>query len=114
MVRRSIDQGKAIYSDRYSSTIFFFLVLISALNIVDSLFTMMILDLKGREFNPIVQSAIDIYGSNFWIWKYWIVSLSCLLLCLHSRLKLVKGLIITLSSFYVAIVFYQIVLLTQI
>ena len=50
--RRKSDQEKGGYVDRYSHLMFFILVLILGLNILDSLFTMMIIDLGGQEFNP--------------------------------------------------------------
>ncbi len=99
------------YADRHSSVVFFFLVLILGLNILDSLFTMMILDLRGREVNPIVRAAMDLYGSNFWIWKFGIVSLCTVLLCMHSKRPVVKGIIIVLCCIYCAVVLYQILLL---
>jgi hypothetical protein len=112
-IRRKGDCLKTLYIDRYSAFIFFFIVLILGLNVLDSLFTIMILDLKGIELNPVVRSAIDIYGHQFWIWKFAIVSFSLVLLCLHSKFRAVKGIIVSLSSIYLTVVLYQIVLLTH-
>jgi len=109
--RRKSDQVKRSYVDRYSSKLFFFLVLILGLNVLDSIFTMMILDLKGVEANPVVRSVIEIHGDKFWIWKFAIVSTCLILLCLHSTLKGVKGILFTISSIYLLVVFYQIFLL---
>ena len=58
-------QPKQGFMTRYSSMVFFFLVFTLGLNILDSLFTMMIMDLKGREANPVVHSIITLYGSDF-------------------------------------------------
>ena len=93
--------------DRYSSKLFFFFVLILGLNILDVLLTMMILDHKGWEFNHIVQSVMNIYGDRFWIWKFAIVSVSLTLLCLHSKFRSVKQIIIGLSLIYLLMIFYQ-------
>ncbi len=112
--RRKAEQQKGGYVDQYSSVLFFFLVLIVVLNILDAFFTLMILDLKGWEANPVVRSVIDLYGTKFWIWKFSIVSFSIALLCLHSRFKLVKEVIIGISFLYFAVVFYQIFLLIHI
>jgi hypothetical protein len=109
---KRLQQKRGLMS-RYSSVVFFFLVLTLGLNILDSLFTMMILDLKGREINPVVQSIMTLYGSDFWIWKFGIVSLSLILLCILSDLKIVKGIIVTLSSVYATVVLYQLFLLTH-
>ena len=99
---------------RYSPVIFFFLISTLGLSILDSLLTMMIIDLKGREVNPVIQSVMALYGSDFWIWKFGIVSLSLVLLCILSELKIVKGVIVTMSSIYFTVVVYQIFLLAHI
>jgi len=110
-LRRKAEQQKGGYVDQYSSVLFFFLVLIVGLNILDAFFTLMILDLKGWEANPVVRSVIDLYGTEFWIWKFSIVSFSLALLCLHSRFRLVKEVIIGIGCLYVVVVAYQIFLL---
>jgi hypothetical protein len=110
-IRRKIDQQKGGYVDRYSSILFFFLISIIGLNVLDTLFTLMILDLKGWEANPVVNSVIALYGTKFWIWKFSIISISVTLLCLHSRFRLVKEAIIALGCLYIMVVVYQIFLL---
>ena len=110
-IRRKSDRQKGGYVDQYSSTLFFFLIAIVGLNLLDAFFTMMILDLKGWEANPAVRSVIGLYGTKFWIWKFSIVSVSLTLLCLHSRFRLVKEIIIAVGCLYVIVVAYQIFLL---
>jgi hypothetical protein len=110
-IRRKPDQQRGGYVDRYSSSLFFFLVAIIGLNVLDAFFTMMILDLKGWEANPVVRSVIGLYGTKFWIWKFFIVSVSLTLLCLHSRFRLVREIIIAVGCLYVIVVAYQIFLL---
>jgi hypothetical protein len=112
--RRKSDQEKGRYLDRYSSTLFFFVVLILALNVVDSLFTMIIIDLGGRELNPVVQAIMAIHGDQFWIYKFLMVSGSLVLLFLHRGYKLLRGVIIAISSIYLFIVLYQVFLITHI
>jgi len=111
--RRKSDQEKGGYVDRYSSNLFLFLVLILGLNILDVLFTMIILDNKGWELNPIVQSAMNIHGDRFWIWKFAIVSLSLTLLCLHSKFRPVKQIIMGLSFIYLLTILYQLFVLVH-
>ena len=107
------DQEKGGYVDRYSSKLFLFLVLILGLNILDVLFTMIILDNKGWELNPIVQSVMNIHGDRFWIWKFAIVSLSLTLLCLHSKFRPVKQIIVGLSLIYLLTILYQLLVLVH-
>ena len=113
MLRREEDQRKGGYVDRYSPSLLFFLLLIVGLNLLDALFTMMILDYGGCEVNPIVRSAIGIYGDRFWVWKFSIVSVNVILLCLHIKFKYVKKIILGICLIYLAIVIYQIRLLAS-
>jgi hypothetical protein len=110
-IRRKTDLQQGGYVDRYSSVLFFVLISIVGLNVLDALFTLMILDLKGWEANPVVSSVITLYGTKFWIWKFFIVSVSLVLLCLHSTFRLVKELIVAAGCLYFMVVVYQIFLL---
>jgi Domain of unknown function (DUF5658) len=105
--RRKGDQQRGGYVDRYSARLLFVVTLIVGLNILDALFTMMIIDLQGVEINPVVLSAMHLYGDNFWVWKFGIVSFSLLLLCLHSRFRRVKSLVMGICLVYLSVVFYQ-------
>jgi hypothetical protein len=110
-IRRKDDLAKGGYVDRYSATLFFFLVLIIVLNILDSFLTLMILDARGWELNPVVRSVIDLYGYEFWIWKFFFVSGCLLLLSLHSKVRRVKAAFVFISLLYLSTVLYQIYLL---
>ena len=110
-LRREGDQQKGGYVDRYSSGLFFFLVLILGLNILDALFTIIILDLGGVEVNPIVRSVIELYGHRFWIWKFCVVSVSLILLCVHSKFRSVRAILIGLNVIYIIVVVHQVVMI---
>jgi Na+/pantothenate symporter len=111
--RRRVDQQKGGYIDCYSSKLFFFLILIVGLNVLDALFTMMILDFGGWEANPIVNSAIGLFGEKFWVWKYGIVSASLVVLCLHIKFRFVKAVLLGITVIYVGIILHQIALITH-
>ena len=111
--RRKIEQEKGGYVDRYGPILLFFLISIAGLNVMDALFTMMILDLKGWEVNPIVRSVIELYGENFWIWKFVIVSSSLVLVCLHSLFRGVKVAVVCIGFIYLGVILYQIFLMTH-
>ena len=81
------------------------------LNILDALFTMMILDLGGWEVNPLVDSVIALWGDRFWIWKFAIVSASLIVLCLHSKFRFVKAVILGVTVIYIGIVLHQLTLI---
>jgi hypothetical protein len=109
--RRKEDQERGGYVDRYGSGLFFLIVLIVGLNVVDALLTMVVLDEGGWEINPIVRSAIQIYGDKFWIWKFAIVSVPLILLCLHSKFRLATPVILGVGVIYVATILFQIFLM---
>jgi hypothetical protein len=110
---KEYDHKKGGYIDRYSPKLFFALVIILGLNILDVILTMVILEHQGYELNPVVRSAIDVYGDRFWVWKYGIVSACLLLLCLHIKFKRVKTIIVASCFIYFAVVLYQIILITS-
>jgi hypothetical protein len=96
--------------DRYSSGLLFLLISVVGLNVLDALFTMMILEDGGWEVNPVVRSVIQLHGDRFWIWKFAMASISLILLCLHSRFRLVIPIILGIGSISIIVILYQILL----
>ena len=109
--RRKEEQERGGYVDYYEWELLLPLVLISGLNILDSFFTMIILEDGGWEINPVVRSVIQLYGDRFWVWKFAIVSLPLILLCLHSKFRLVITILFGISLIKIAVVLYQISIL---
>jgi hypothetical protein len=108
-IRRKEERAKGGYVDRYHPRLLFLILLIVGLNILDSLFTLMILECGGHELNPIVQSAIAMYGDHFWIWKFGIVSVNAVL-CLYSKFRYVKK-FSGICLIYLTVVLYQVSLM---
>jgi len=106
-----IDQQKNAHSNLYGPAMLFLLILVGGLNILDSLFTMMVLDSGGHGINPVVRSVMALYGDGFWVWKFFIVSASSVILCFYSNFRLVKFTILGISAIYVSTVLYQIFLI---
>lgn len=109
--RRKEERRRGGYVDRYGSGLFFLIVLIVGLNVIDALLTMMILEDGGWEMNPIVRSVIQVYGDKFWIWKFAIVSVPLVLLCLHSKFRSATAVILGVGVVYVAAILFQIFLM---
>ncbi len=107
-LRRKADQKKHGSVDHLTPTLLFFLLLILGLNILDSFFTMMIMDLGGMELNPMVRFFMKIHGDKFWVWKFVIVACCLVLLCLHRGVKVIRTIVIVISAVYLLIVLYQI------
>jgi hypothetical protein len=108
--RRKEEQERGGYVDRYHSGLLILLTLVVGLNVLDALFTMMILDDGGWEVNPVVRSVIQLYGDRFWVWKFVIVSFPLTLLCLHSKFRLVIPNILGITAISVTVILYQIFL----
>jgi len=89
----------------------FLLVLILGLSVLDAILTMMILEGGGWEVNPVVRSAIHLYGDKFWIWKFITVSIPLILLCLHSKFRRVMLVLYGISAIYIAVVLFQVLLI---
>jgi hypothetical protein len=109
--RRSEDQETGGYVDRYGSGLLFLLVLILGLNVLDAFLTMVILGDGGQEMNPVVCSAIQLFGDKFWIWKFFTVSIPLILLCLHSKFRLVMPVLWGISAVYMTVVLFQVFLI---
>jgi hypothetical protein len=109
--RRKDEQVRGGYVDRYGSGILFLIVLVVGLNVIDALLTMMILEDGGWETNPVVRSVIQLYGDRFWIWKFAIVSVPSILLCLHSKFRLAIPVILGISVIYITTILFQILLI---
>jgi hypothetical protein len=110
--RREEDKKGGGYVDRYGSGLLFLLILSVGLNVLDALFTIMILDSGGYEFNPVVRSVIELIGDGFWVWKFGIVSTVLILLCLHSKFKLVIPVILGISGINILVILFQIFLIS--
>jgi hypothetical protein len=109
--RREEDKKRGGYVDRYGSGLLFLLILVVGLNVLDGLFTMMILDNGGWEVNPVVRSVVQVHGDGFWAWKFAIVSVPLILLCLHSKFRMVLTTILGISVLMTIVVLYQIYLM---
>jgi hypothetical protein len=86
-------------------------VLVAGLNILDVIFTQIILATGGSECNPVVRAAIDVYGDRFWIWKVAGVSFLLVLICLYSRLRLFRMILAGAALLFASVISYQLHLL---
>jgi len=109
--RRKEDQRNGGYVDRYNAGLLFILTMFVGLNILDTWFTMIILENGGWEINPVVHSVITLYGDRFWVWKFCIVSFPLVLLCLHHKFKWGMKCILGISAIYLITILYQIFLI---
>ncbi len=102
-----------LHQFEYSVGIVALVVLAAVLNVLDVIFTQMILAMGGTECNPFVRAAIDTYGDRFWIWKVAGVSALLVLMCLYSRLKLFRVILAGTALLYIGVVSWQLHLLAN-
>ena len=88
-------------------------VLVAGLNILDAIFTQLILASGGAECNPVVRAAIDVYGDRFWVWKVAAVSSLLVLMCLYSRLKLFRAILAGTALLFAGVISWQLHLLAN-
>lgn len=88
-------------------------VLVAGLNVLDVIFTQVILATGGTECNPVVRAAIDAYGDRFWIWKVTAVSSLLVLICLYSRLKIFRVILAGTALLFVGVISWQLHLLAN-
>ncbi len=105
--RRSEERKAGGYVDRYGSGLFFLLVLILGLNLLDAFLTMLILRNGGQELNPVVCFAIRLFGDKFWIWKFLWVSIPLILLCVHNKFRPIMPVLWGISAVYTGVVLFQ-------
>ncbi len=108
--RRKEDLERGGYVDRYHSGLLILLTSAVGLTVLDALFTMMILDDGGWEVNPVVGSAIQVFGDRFWIWKFALVSVPLILLCVHSKFRFVMPVMFGIITINILVIVYQIFL----
>ncbi len=102
-----------LHQFEYSVRVVSLVVLVAGLNILDVIFTQMILATGGIECNPVVRAAIDIYGDRFWIWKVTCVSSLLVLMCMYSRLRLFRAILAGTALLYIVVISWQLHLLAN-
>jgi hypothetical protein len=110
--RRREDQEKGGYIDRYGHGLFLWVLLFFVLNIFDCVFTRIILDGGGHEVNPFIHWLIATCGDHFISWKLAIISGSIIILCLHSKHRIVKPVFYFSMVIYFVVVIYQMILIS--
>ena len=105
--RRRDDQTQGGYVDRYPSGLLVVLVVLLVLNVTDAVLTIVILDYGGREINPFIGVLMARCGDGFWFWKFLLVAVAILFLCLHSNFRRVKKGIWAVTLVYCGVVLYQ-------
>ena len=105
-IRRQEDQKRIFYVDHYSSRLFFTIVSILFLSVIDALLTLSLLNHGAYETNSVMAFFLKFGPYTFFISKYLltIIPLVCLLMFRNVVLRIIK--ISTRSILYFIVVFY--------
>jgi hypothetical protein len=117
--RRKQDAAKPYYTDIYEFWGGLNVITIVCLSALDSFLTLQILERGGIEINPVMQSLLEINNSAFIIGKMAITSICLIFVLIHINFKLLRlfptrSLLLTLTSLYVLLIGYELMLLSTI
>jgi hypothetical protein len=105
-IRRQEDKRRIFYVDHYSPWLFFIIVSILFLCVIDALLTLFLLNHGAYETNPVMVFFLKFGPLTFFISKYLltIVPVICLLMFRNTVVRVIK--ISARSVLYVILVFY--------
>ena len=108
-IRRQQDIGRIFYVDQYSPGLFFIIVSILFLCVLDALLTLFLLDHGAYELNPVMAYFLEFGPFVFFTSKYLltITALICLLMFRNIAVRIIK--IRTISVLYFMAAFYLVV-----
>jgi hypothetical protein len=89
--RRSSDQNRVVYFDRYRPKLFRVIVAILVLSVADAILTVNLIGLGAVEINPIMDYYLKLGPHAFLAVKYVLTSLSVFILVIYSNSTLKNG-----------------------
>lgn len=117
--RRRDDKATPYYTDHYDAKVLVLFFSILALCVADAGLTLQILARGGTELNPLMDRLLDISPQAFFIGKYALTSAGLLFALLHINFKVLKlfpmrQVLSGLFGFYLFLVGYEVVILSQV
>ena len=89
--RRSSDQNRVVYFDRYKPNLFRVTVAILVLSVADAILTVNLIGLGAIEINPVMDYYLTLGPHTFLAVKYVLTSLSVFILVIYSNSTLKNG-----------------------
>jgi hypothetical protein len=112
-VRRSEDQGKMVFFDRYNPKLFAVIMAILWLSVFDAFLTLQLIVSGSAELNPIMALFLD-YGSlTFVVAKYFLTSLGVVILLIFKNAFRRKAKLSLHSLYAVALYAFGLVILWE-
>ena len=109
-IRRQVDVRRIFYVDHYSPELFFAIVSILLLCVIDALLTLTLLDRGAQEANPVMAYFLQFGPYTFFAFKYLltIITIICLLMLKNIVLRVIKinarSVLYFMAIFYLAVV----------
>ena len=89
--RRSSDQSRVVYFDRYGPNLFRLIIAILVLSVADAILTVNLIGLGAIEINPLMEYYLKLGPHTFLAVKYVLTSLSIFILVIYSNSTLKNG-----------------------
>ena len=119
-IRRKEDTKRILYADYYSPGLFFTIVFILFLSVIDSLLTLSLLNYGGYETNPVMAYFLEFGPFVFFTSKYLltILPLIFLLMCRNIVIRIIKinarSVLYFIVVFYLAVVGWELYLISNV
>lgn len=108
IVRRDEDKKKYAFVDLYSPRLFIILLVLSALSIVDSYFTLsLIKENLAAEINPIMAFFLERGSTPFVLSKYLITTIPLFILCICKNRPTTRVLVVFTVFIYLFIIMHE-------
>ena len=120
IIRRQEDKKRIFYVDHYSSGLFFTIISILFLSVIDALLTLSLLNHGAYETNSVMAFFLKFGPYTFFIPQYLltIVPVICLLMCRNVVLRIIKistrSVLYFIAVFYLAVVGWELYLISNV
>ena len=115
IIRREEDKKKYAFVDLYSTRLFILLLVLSALSIADSYFTLsLIKENLAVEINPIMAFFLERGSTPFVLSKYLITTIPLFILCICKNRPITRLLVVSIVFIYLFIIMHELNLMYHI
>ncbi len=114
-IRREEDKKKYVFVDLYSTRLFIVLLMLSALSIVDSYFTLALI--QGNlavEINPVMAFFLDYGDTPFVLSKFLLTTIPLFVLCICKNRPITRVLVVFTVVCYLFIIMHELNLMYHI
>jgi len=103
-------EARGIYVDRYGWQVSVLILAILMLNVLDAYFTLVFVQLGGKEANPVAQMCLDMGDIPFILVKSALIGFCLLVLLMHHTFYAVPRVLLAICAFYTVLIAYHVVL----